>query len=580
MATKSIKVPKSYTVYIEYLDRLKGFYDIINNSQYKHQILPNGTIYYKDISQAKWHKITPPKFINRVTAIENLIKKRDILMNDILTLEVVDFLKPTDDIAKTQIEKYNEMINDIGNIDTKIKNLEGVQTDDMEALILSKVQERKLVLDTLAELLQIRHDNYTFTGSNIVEYNKWYETWKLSEQHTIWSDTNKVYYQNLLKLNAIDTEILENLDFLNKLEEFAKYEMVELPEYEFTSQSPPAKTAIIIPPKLIVPGTETKTSTNVPKVSIKVKACKPDDVKATQPGFLCSPDSGIWVKINGDAGNKILLKYPLDKLKISTGTDITPYKSLYQSTNLPSSIPIIVSIPSQPIASIPITPAPSTPTAVCKDTHQNANIPGYVCSPQSKVWVVANGDAAKKLYTLYATDQLKWSTGTNIADYQSLMNIETKTAPKIKITTKPKVETLVPKIETPAPVQLPAKIKIQTKPKLETAKVEVKELPKAEVKELLKAKVKESKKEQYLDIINKGINANDKAVGKLTPALIGPILKLLIDSDVPAQWPSIVAFFKLNKDSDAYKKLLSGGVNYATAQSVMTNIYKSIKDIK
>lgn len=342
MSSKSLKIPTSYNLYLQYIEHLKSFYDIINNSQYKHQILPDGTIYYKDLSEAKWHKITPPKFVNRQVAIANLITERQNLLNDILQLGVYNFMAPPSQVDSSQITLYNQHMIRINDINNKITQLEGLEINDVETFILNELDQKNQLMEELNEILDIRNLNYTFNGQTIEEYQKWRAEWILTEKYTVWKEANLNYYNGLVKLNTLDTEIIDHINLQNKLEEFNKYNMLTLPEYEITAQGPPAvlpKTQPIIKPTVptIAPAPAPK---KIP-ITMNTKTCKPDDKKATTPGHVCSPDSGVWVKIDGAAAAKILNKYPLDSLKISTGTDTNPYKSFYKSTTeIPAPIPV------------------------------------------------------------------------------------------------------------------------------------------------------------------------------------------------------------------------------------------------
>lgn len=59
------------------------------------------------------------------------------------------------------------------------------------------------------------------------------------------------------------------------------------------------------------------------------------------------------------------------------------------------------------------------------------------------------------------------------------------------------------------------------------------------------------------------------------------MLKLMLDADIKEDFPAVRAFITQQKkiDSDAYKKLMESDIHIMTLSSVLTLIYKKIKEL-
>lgn len=337
----------------------------------------------------------------------------------------------------------------------------------------------------------MRQNSYTFKGETLEEYETWMKQWKSSDQYQEWKKANGLYYENLTKLKKLDEKIVEYLNLHQKLDEFSKYRMIAPPQFEENSEGPQAEPLqptkpVVKPP---IPGQPEPV-----KITLKKKECKPDHENALKPGYVCSPQSSIWVKIDGGAGQEIMKIYPFSELKFSKGTDTSIYKVPEKPpvTEPQVAQPIVELQVTQPVVEQPITePSKIKPAIKCKTTHVNATKPGYVCNPNTGNWVGVTGILGKKIIDETPLENLYFSTGTDISSYS------TKAKPIEAASIVQPQQQLQPK------VQIKQKIPVATKTEVVPSEPIIQAIAQEPKKEEVAPPTitKKEKKEQYLDAI-------------------------------------------------------------------------------
>ena len=376
---ESLPLFKNYTLYGEYLDQLKGFYDIMNNDQYQWKIDSVGIIFYKNTTDSQWNKLTPPKFISQKDLLSELSEKKQVLIDKAQTIQVDLFLKDQKTVNKNDIDNYNSLTDKINQYEDKILQLKSLKTDVIEEKISELREQQKNIRKTLGIILITRQETYTFKGDTLDEYKVWKSEWEKTEQYKEWKKANQLYYENLAKSDELKIKLDENLNLQDIFEKFSKYEMItppiletidkltlsSIPKAQLPTKVPlPTKTQLptkvkvpsptkvqpkiqpkvnIIKKKLEViepkPTTEVaKPTTEVAKPTAEVAKptaevakpkiaiqCKPDAANANKPGYVCNPISGIWVGVSGIAGKKVIKDNPFEMLHFSKGTDTTLY---------------------------------------------------------------------------------------------------------------------------------------------------------------------------------------------------------------------------------------------------------------
>lgn len=137
-----VKIPPAYTIYLQYLDKLKAFYEVLNNSQYQYKIMPSGVIFYKDVTAPKWIRIIPPKFISRKEAIAELLSDRQKLVDNAQNIQVSIFLQNPTEIKSSSVTEYNQLVKQIDKITAQIKDLQGYDIGDIEDYLLNLKSQR------------------------------------------------------------------------------------------------------------------------------------------------------------------------------------------------------------------------------------------------------------------------------------------------------------------------------------------------------------------------------------------------------------------------------------------------------
>ena len=576
MSNLDITMPKNYNLYNKYLDRLKIFYDRLSNNQYQHKIMTNGDIYYKEITASKWIKITPPQFRTKDEVIERLQLSRQKAVDNAQSLQINIFLLPEENIKSENLVLYNEAIQQIKNIDAQISNVKQIDIGDIQDKLLDFKVRRLELSQNLSDLLLLRQTNYTFKGETLKEYHDWFEGWKNTTQYTEWKKANNLYHINLGELSELDQRIAQYINIQNKLSEFNDYHMISPPEFEesvdLPIEKPIGKVEVTLKPKPgkiqpKIPPTIPPTIPKEGKIILVKKSCKSNNVKASKPGYVCNPVSGMWLQIAGPIAKEILNTYPIETLTFSKGTDITPYQKPITAPQIDVETPDIgeVIVTTDEVNPIEVKPAapPLTGKVIikpklplkCKANAPNALKPGYVCNPGSSIWIKIDGVKGKEIISENKIGDLHYSKGTDLTTISkqteelatTVVDLPTQPLPNVMVVDQ------VLDIEPVAPKK-PVAPKIPIQPKIPT-----------------------SKKDIYLDIINKTIQTEkQEIINKLKPTHIGPILRLLTKNKVKAEFPAVRTFITSQKQTPAYKDLLATGINYNTLLKIITTIYKKI----
>ncbi len=415
-------VIESYDLYLGYLENLRRFYNVINNTQYQTRITENGDYYYKEVTEKKWNRIVPPKFILKEDIIVNLENERQKILSQIQDIQMSLFMGNANLITENDIVNYNQMVAKENQLTDKINEINQYDIEDIQSVILSETKKRNEISEKLTQMMNERQKYYTFDGETMNEYNNWLKNWKLTSDYTEWKKINSKYHKNLQSLIEIKDKIIKNNELQDNLIEFMAYDMISNPTFENKAAEPKASNSLI-KIKSDVPDI---SQINLPKnqpIKITKKPCKSDAKQASVPNYVCNPASGRWVGVNTDKGIEIMQNNPFDQLNFSAKTNTTNLKQKIADLK---KLKISDETKIVPKPEVPEVPEPEVPEPEVSDKQNNvpkpegsdkakkvtepkisnkpkhtiglknecdltapkAKLPGHVCNPITKNWVL------------------------------------------------------------------------------------------------------------------------------------------------------------------------------------------------
>ena len=320
----------AYTQYLDYLTRLRGFYSVLDNSQYETKITADGTFYYREIRAKQWTRPVPPKFASKQDTLHQLEARRRVLEANRQQV-LWGLANSATGATEADLDRCNQATVEIDQLTAQIEQWSVRASDDQVDEL--KIQRADLV-QRAAQLVTDRQSHYTFRGTTLAQYMQWHQAWIQTEDYQQWQDLNRRYYDVVTQLSALDERHMEFLRRRAMMVDFNQYIMIQPPQFDPNSAGPTESLKVVViqpdlpsEPTLHVPIPKTKI-----KVPLKTKAsaststsaqCNPAADKAQIPGFVCNPDSGVWVGVDGKVGQGLIGTQPFDQLKFSAGTDLT-----------------------------------------------------------------------------------------------------------------------------------------------------------------------------------------------------------------------------------------------------------------
>jgi hypothetical protein len=461
-----------YDNYLQYLENVRKFCKLFDDSNYERKITIDGVLKYKDKSSIFLNEIIPPQFLNRRNQFELLLKYKLIKISketrdsiifvltgiiplnhnlfqklgfiqgsntssisksnfaEIITrTNYIDFLTNLRSILIEQSQniqmnsfingviQYNELVDDIADINQRVNQLKMIEISPINDQIDQDEAKLKDLLIDLSKLIEDRESNYTFTGETLEEYKHWETDGLLKSE---WLALNTRYYQILKSVQDINMRLFGTDGSYQKsrnLEKFNRYIMIRPAEFIGDKLPEPKINTVIEPVKKKLVGMKTKPTATAPPP----EATKPTD--KIDLGLKPSNKTPLKPKLTSPTTATTATTSPITATTSpTTATTLTP-KTAIKTKTLIKTKPLAPStLPSTIPSTVPSTlPSTTLSTQKCNINNTSGKTQGNVCNTTG-LWVGITGQIGVNLIAKTPFNELMFSKGTDLTQHSSIMH--------------------------------------------------------------------------------------------------------------------------------------------------------------